>query len=140
MIRRPPRSTQGVSSAASDVYKRQHQYECYYMRWTDGCFEKIRADLNDVANISTKHLHYPTTRNKVKLSSSALKRDSSKDVVPEKPQVSMVFTLDKMYIPVSYTHLRAHETSLHLVCRLLLEKKKTISHSHINENYNKHQV
>ena len=25
---------------------------------------------------------------------------------------------------VSYTHLRAHETSLHLVCRLLLEKKK----------------
>eukprot|EP00831_Metopus_contortus_P001464 TRINITY_DN10522_c0_g2_i1.p5 TRINITY_DN10522_c0_g2~~TRINITY_DN10522_c0_g2_i1.p5 ORF type:complete len:101 (-),score=11.48 TRINITY_DN10522_c0_g2_i1:42-344(-) len=27
-------------------------------------------------------------------------------------------------IPVSYTHLRAHETSLHLVCRLLLEKKK----------------
>ena len=23
--------------------------------------------------------------------------------------------------PVSYTHLRAHETSLHLVCRLLLE-------------------
>ena len=27
--------------------------------------------------------------------------------------------------PVSYTHLRAHETSLHLVCRLLLEKKKS---------------
>ena len=26
-------------------------------------------------------------------------------------------------IAVSYTHLRAHETSLHLVCRLLLEKK-----------------
>ena len=27
-------------------------------------------------------------------------------------------------IPVSYTHLRAHETSQDLVCRLLLEKKK----------------
>ena len=27
------------------------------------------------------------------------------------------------YIPVSYTHLRAHETVLDLVCRLLLEKK-----------------
>ena len=26
---------------------------------------------------------------------------------------------------VSYTHLRAHETSLHLVCRLLLEKKNS---------------
>src|SRR5450756_1220374 len=27
MIRRPPRSTQSRSSAASDVYKRQHEYE-----------------------------------------------------------------------------------------------------------------
>ncbi len=26
--------------------------------------------------------------------------------------------------PVSYTHLRAHETDQYLVCRLLLEKKK----------------
>ena len=29
--------------------------------------------------------------------------------------------------PVSYTHLRAHETPEHLVCRLLLEKKKIIT-------------
>ena len=28
------------------------------------------------------------------------------------------------YSAVSYTHLRAHETVLDLVCRLLLEKKK----------------
>ena len=28
--------------------------------------------------------------------------------------------------PVSYTHLRAHETPEQLVCRLLLEKKKKI--------------
>ena len=30
----------------------------------------------------------------------------------------------KVPIPVSYTHLRAHETRHDLVCRLLLEKKK----------------
>ena len=29
---------------------------------------------------------------------------------------------------VSYTHLRAHETVLDLVCRLLLEKKKQLAH------------
>ena len=29
------------------------------------------------------------------------------------------------HVSVSYTHLRAHETVLDLVCRLLLEKKKT---------------
>ena len=33
-------------------------------------------------------------------------------------------------IPVSYTHLRAHETVLDLVCRLLLEKKNTLINLH----------
>ena len=32
--------------------------------------------------------------------------------------------LTRILCAVSYTHLRAHETTLHLVCRLLLEKKK----------------
>ena len=31
------------------------------------------------------------------------------------------------FCAVSYTHLRAHETVLDLVCRLLLEKKKQIT-------------
>ena len=31
---------------------------------------------------------------------------------------------------VSYTHLRAHETVLDLVCRLLLDKKKTYKYTH----------
>src|SRR5664280_3383764 len=34
------------------------------------------------------------------------------------------FNITVWYIAVSYTHLRAHETVLDLVCRLLLEKKK----------------
>jgi len=33
-------------------------------------------------------------------------------------------TYSQAIVPVSYTHLRAHETVLDLVCRLLLEKKK----------------
>ena len=38
--------------------------------------------------------------------------------------------------PVSYTHLRAHETVLDLVCRLLLEKTKhTIMSSHVLRSY-----
>ena len=38
--------------------------------------------------------------------------------------------------PVSYTHLRAHETVLDLVCRLLLEKKKTKqTEQYLNQKY-----
>ena len=35
-----------------------------------------------------------------------------------------MFNIFDLYISVSYTHLRAHETRGNLVCRLLLEKKK----------------
>src|SRR5674476_293544 len=35
------------------------------------------------------------------------------------------FTIPYCFEAVSYTHLRAHETGRNLVCRLLLEKKKT---------------
>src|SRR5664280_3279041 len=39
------------------------------------------------------------------------------------PQDSVIIC-GLLHDPVSYTHLRAHETVLDLVCRLLLEKKK----------------
>ena len=84
MMRRPPRSTQSRSSAASDVYKRQLQESelRYAMAQRAG---KIGSwDWN----ITTGDLHWSE--------------------------------------PVSYTHLRAHETPEHLVCRLLLEKKKNV--------------
>src|SRR5678816_1523871 len=37
--------------------------------------------------------------------------------------IMLMGLVTKNAIPVSYTHLRAHETPEHLVCRLLLEKK-----------------
>ncbi len=46
-----------------------------------------------------------------------------------KPENTGRVTLDT----VSYTHLRAHETVLDLVCRLLLEKKKNTQTSEIKE-------
>ena len=44
--------------------------------------------------------------------------------------------------PVSYTHLRAHETVLDIVCRLLLEKKKTnnTTHTHTHTHTTTHRI
>eukprot|EP00658_Telonema_sp_P-2_P059693 TRINITY_DN4883_c0_g1_i1.p1 TRINITY_DN4883_c0_g1~~TRINITY_DN4883_c0_g1_i1.p1 ORF type:complete len:614 (+),score=90.65 TRINITY_DN4883_c0_g1_i1:147-1844(+) len=41
--------------------------------------------------------------------------------------------------PVSYTHLRAHETPEHLVCRLLLEKKKKNTNKSVREEVTSHR-
>ena len=41
------------------------------------------------------------------------------------PRVVAGWMVTLAMVPVSYTHLRAHETVLDLVCRLLLEKTKT---------------
>ena len=54
-------------------------------------------------------------------------------IVGDRPRIVVAGTHGKTtvssmiaWIPVSYTHLRAHETVLDLVCRLLLGKKKFI--------------
>ena len=41
-----------------------------------------------------------------------------------KGQLSAACLAEVNVMSVSYTHLRAHETLMNLVCRLLLEKKK----------------
>src|SRR5665647_3872579 len=44
--------------------------------------------------------------------------------IPAQRFPGYVFGYKDTIEPVSYTHLRAHETDSYLVCRLLLEKKK----------------
>ena len=54
---------------------------------------------------------------------------------------NLLVSEDTLYT-VSYTHLRAHETVLELVCRLLLEKKKqtTITNHYKQELTRQNQV
>ena len=85
MIRRPPRSTQSRSSAASDVYKRQGAK---------------RAVLG--------------------------LEDDSAGRAGGRGEVLLEHVIGGLGA-VSYTHLRAHETVLDLVCRLLLEKKNKLT-------------
>ena len=69
-----------------------------------------------------------TYKNKhISLGSFAAENDASSAYCEAQKIVSdtgSIYNIDSYHEPVSYTHLRAHETDSYLVCRLLLEKKK----------------
>ena len=103
MIRRPPRSTLDRSSAASDVYKRQVQMRKRGFTYVE-IAETVGVSKATVSNwlkdeVWSQEIYKTHKRRAAKENSKRIRT-------------------------VSYTHLRAHETVLDLVCRLLLEKKK----------------
>ena len=100
MLRRPPRSTLDRSSAASDVYKRQNIYRVVRINPWSFAVWAIDQWILITGWRSSNEAPGPSSSNRV----------------PIHPNIRVV--------AVSYTHLRAHETVLDLVCRLLLEKKK----------------
>eukprot|EP00657_Telonema_sp_P-1_P004013 TRINITY_DN19285_c0_g1_i1.p1 TRINITY_DN19285_c0_g1~~TRINITY_DN19285_c0_g1_i1.p1 ORF type:complete len:108 (-),score=68.56 TRINITY_DN19285_c0_g1_i1:106-429(-) len=106
MIRRPPRSTQSRSSAASDVYKRQ-------LFIPDRLKRVIMVDKPEgvIEANNQEELTWTFAPGKPRL----YKETVQLDLLPDVSSVTGA---------VSYTHLRAHETVLDIVCRLLLEKKK----------------
>eukprot|EP00825_Cyclidium_porcatum_P008830 TRINITY_DN14429_c0_g1_i1.p1 TRINITY_DN14429_c0_g1~~TRINITY_DN14429_c0_g1_i1.p1 ORF type:complete len:129 (-),score=26.67 TRINITY_DN14429_c0_g1_i1:39-425(-) len=121
MIRRPPRSTHCISSAASDVYKRQvstqstwglqlarhmraHQHHAANrIAWVEG----RKGAIHDIDPVDRMLRHQPPAR-------------PWAAAVGQEVRHQQAIGIDA----VSYTHLRAHETRHDLVCRLLLEKKK----------------
>ena len=105
MIRRPPRSTLDRSSAASDVYKRQ------------GLFLGIGVLMQRICRQTTSPVFCYLPALCPILALLPLHVD-----VNYRLQGTVAYCC--MLGAVSYTHLRAHETVLDLVCRLLLEKKK----------------
>ena len=110
MIRRPPRSTLDRSSAASDVYKRQ--VFSLSDNWLD--ILKVPRELRTVVENGFDETSWKLIR---------------KNQPVDRFVISSVGTLYDQPVSVSYTHLRAHETVLDLVCRLLLEKKKPELHT-----------
>eukprot|EP00657_Telonema_sp_P-1_P009372 TRINITY_DN3557_c0_g1_i1.p1 TRINITY_DN3557_c0_g1~~TRINITY_DN3557_c0_g1_i1.p1 ORF type:complete len:169 (+),score=64.00 TRINITY_DN3557_c0_g1_i1:117-623(+) len=161
MIRRPPRSTQSRSSAASDVYKRQIRDRAdgnaFTYRLRLGYQSKTACRVSVGMNSQVFY-----GQDEVAISDNfcdtmiplALENSTGATLCPAQPSeyrcreilattgtvcywykdtcnyieemqgVAREFAYGSSFIAVSYTHLRAHETVLDLVCRLLLEKKK----------------
>ena len=112
MVRRPPRSTLDRSSAASDVYKRQLSAQGEASTKNGGgspCERGAGWPEPNSRNAAAERARKVCTRMKVVRTYRGDNASSG--------------TIRASCEPVSYTHLRAHETVLDLVCRLLLEKK-----------------
>ena len=56
-------------------------------------------------------------RHGIEVTHAVVRKVVSRDLIGRFPELRFLWA-------VSYTHLRAHETVLDLVCRLMLEKKK----------------
>ena len=116
MRRLPPRSTLGRSAAASDVYKRQV------------------PGLADVDTLGGLAKQYDVLVDPNRLTSFGLTLRQVHAAVAGNNQ-----NAGGSYIePVSYTHLRAHETVLAIVCRPLLQKKKQKKNKKQQNNTHQH--
>eukprot|EP00831_Metopus_contortus_P031266 TRINITY_DN25528_c0_g1_i4.p1 TRINITY_DN25528_c0_g1~~TRINITY_DN25528_c0_g1_i4.p1 ORF type:complete len:135 (+),score=26.06 TRINITY_DN25528_c0_g1_i4:116-520(+) len=107
MIRRPPRSTQGVSSAASDVYKRQVSTQStwvlvkFYAPWCGHC----RSLAPIYKEAAEKLLSVPTVR--------FVEIDSTKNDIPNQqirgyPTIKLFKAKDKAN-PIEYNQDRTVE-------------------------------
>src|SRR5660398_329805 len=116
MIRRPPRSTPLYSSAASDVYKRQTP-------------ESLLSDADAAMYLAKRHGRARATRLTPQLRAEQLNRiqlEQGLQHALEQGQLTLAY--QPIYpltggpassveaLPVSYTHLRAHETKANIVC------------------------
>src|SRR5659263_634611 len=125
MIRRPPRSTQSRSSAASDVYKRQQRKVTGLAPWV---FREV-GGIVELAGIDEDRdrdcpalVAGPRDQRAMAGVKPAHRRYQAQGAGECGERVVQLGAApDDVHgaVAVSYTHLRAHETRHDLVCRLL---------------------
>src|SRR5680860_1632770 len=122
MIRRPPRSTQSRSSAASDVYKRQALVKAVLDRL--GVARTVVVGHSMGGEVATAFAAAnPANVERLVLIDTPPKLETAFDLKTRLGLMPLIgqglWRVRTDAVPVSYTHLRAHETDSYLVCRLL---------------------
>ena len=137
MIRRPPRSTQSRSSAASDVYKRQADPNKSIKKQNGEIIKVSDLGIKDVPMfkgynpiLSVRMVNDVPTVSMIDITSESLSAYPGGKIGRNLLSNYLPGRMLNHAAPVSYTHLRAHETVLDLVCRLLHEKKKKKNTTH----------
>src|SRR5450756_3255958 len=112
MIRRPPRSTQSRSSAASDVYKRQLEIHCHgemsLLGEDEGGPHKVDKEQDPCGYRHGNQDARPVIAVELRLLGDHLQKEVEDGRGGTYPRV--VDQHAEHVVPVSYTHLRAHET------------------------------
>eukprot|EP01017_Pseudomicrothorax_dubius_P022361 TRINITY_DN2417_c0_g1_i6.p1 TRINITY_DN2417_c0_g1~~TRINITY_DN2417_c0_g1_i6.p1 ORF type:complete len:304 (-),score=52.72 TRINITY_DN2417_c0_g1_i6:41-952(-) len=130
--RRDPGSSQKNPSSRNVIYVKNVTENFKNMRMITKLFERYGEitgmNLEEGPNIVSVKFKKPQSAFRAVKTKLPLLADKNifvtlnPDENPPEPSTTAGSSNDKG--PVSYTHLRAHETPEHLVCRLLLEKKK----------------
>src|SRR5680860_342078 len=120
MIRRPPRSTQSRSSAASDVYKRQ-------VEGSQSQIGVVERNICPIFGLRSKRKNLPLWKSKDNRKEGwksnfepyrGMGKNNHFGVPPlQYYRMSNRLSWVCQTARTSYTHLRAHETDSYLVCR-----------------------
>ena len=102
------------------------------MHWTDADIEQFKLGDKIKAHSSLHGLdrYFPLSKMSIQLNNLSSSKFTLGTVIDKRlttrlQEISNTASkaVETIPVPVSYTHLRAHETDSYLVCRLLLEKK-----------------
>eukprot|EP00831_Metopus_contortus_P009300 TRINITY_DN13590_c0_g1_i5.p1 TRINITY_DN13590_c0_g1~~TRINITY_DN13590_c0_g1_i5.p1 ORF type:complete len:123 (-),score=45.29 TRINITY_DN13590_c0_g1_i5:161-529(-) len=110
MIRRPPRSTQGVSSAASDVYKRQYQ------RRVHGKFNKMEEKKEEKQELQKNYLSEIQEKQGMILGS----------LINASEAIEQFNKISKVHIKAAQEDYARHKTTVKEICNNFLEIQTTI--------------
>src|SRR5678816_677768 len=115
----------GPEPTPDPIKHRPHVYDLPARLCACGVHERITSVWRFTAAVRSRIVAWLSRRSSFSSLISASNRSNDLSRSPKRARICKESIVNRASTEApSYTHLRAHETPEHLVCRLLLEKKK----------------